>query len=445
MKTQGLQKLTGIGLFVAVIVLLGWLSVRFSTAMDWTAGGRNSLTAASEAQLASMPEPIIFRVFAYSGDPIRQSVTADLERYTRAKPDIELRFIDPSTNPQAVREFEIRQPGQIVIEYQGRRETITGTTEPLVTTALQRLAYGGEQWAVFVGGHGERPLDGDDNQLALSGLAAVLRDKGLKVQGLNLVQTPEIPDNTSVLVLASPEKDYLPGEIELIRQYVADGGNLLWLADPDTPTGLAPLAEDLGLRWLDGYAIFPEYQLLGTGHPGFFAAISYPENPVTRGMDQVTLFPLARALALTPPEGWQQQALLVTSEAAWLETGDISGGTVALDDLDIPGPLTIGATLTRSLGEGDDARTQRVALIGDADFLSNAHLVELGNQALALNLLQWLASRDAQLNIDVPAAPDTVITLGAIGSKVIVAGFVGVLPLLLLGFGVSRWLVRRRR
>lgn len=440
-----LQKLSGIALFVGVIVLLGVLSVRFSTAIDWTAGGRNSLTEASEKQLAAMPDPILIRVFAYSGDPVRKSVETDLARYTRVKDNIELSFIDPSTNPEAVREFEIRQPGQIVIEYQGRRETLSGTTEPMITTALQRLAYGGEQWVVFVRGHGERSIDDGNDQGALSIYAEMLRDKGLKVQSLSLVDTPEIPDNTSVLVLASPEKDYLPGEITLIQQYVEQGGNLLWLADPDYPAGLTPLAETLGLAWLDGYAIFPEYQLLGTGHPGFFVSLAYPENPVTEGFDQVTLFPLARALALSPPQGWRQQALLVTSEAAWLETGDISGGTVALDDSDIPGPLTIGATLTRSVGEGDAARTQRVAFIGDSDFLSNAHISELGNQAFALNLAQWLASRDAQLNIDVPKAPDTVITLGPTASWLISIGFVAVLPLLLLGFGVSRWLMRRRR
>ncbi len=440
-----LQKISGMALFVGVIILLGLLSVRFNTALDWTVGGRNSLTAASEKQLASMPDPLVIRVFAYSGDPIRKSVETDLARYTRAKDNIELRFIDPSTNPEAVREFEIRQPGQIVIEYQGRRETLAGTTEPMITTALQRLAYGGEQWVVFVRGHGERSIEDDQDQGALSIYAAILRDKGLKVQSLSLVDTPEIPDNTSVLVLASPEKDYLPGEIALIQAYVENGGNLLWLTDPDVPTGLAPLAEQVGLAWLDGYAIFPEYQLLGTGHPGFFVSLSYPQNPVTQGFDQVTLFPLARALALSPPQDWTHQALLVTSEAAWLETGDISGGTVALDDADIPGPLTIGATLTRRLGEGEAARTQRLAFIGDSDFLSNAHISELGNQAFALNLAQWLASRDAQLNIDVPKAPDTVITLGPTASWVISIGFVAVLPLLLLGFGVTRWLLRRRR
>ncbi len=445
MKSQTLQKWISLLLFIALIVILGVLSTRFSAALDWTAGGRNTLTEASQAQLASMDGPIIVRAFVYSGDPRRRDIELDFARYQRAKADIEVRFIDPSTQPQQVREFDIREPGQIVLEYDGRRETIPGTTEPMVTTALQRLAVSGEQWVVFLAGHGERSISREDDSRALTGYANALRERGLKVQSVNLTETPAIPDNTSVLVLASPERAYLPGEIELVRDYVARGGNLLWLADPDHPVGLAEVAGELGVTWLDGYAIFPDYQVIGTGHPGFFAATQYPANAVTQGFDQITLFPLVRAMAVDKVNDWTMQPMLVAGESAWLETGDISGGTVALDDDDIPGPLLIGATLTRDLEVDGENRTQRVALVGDADFLSDLHLAEVGNEAFGLNLAQWLALRDAQLNIRVPEAPDTDIVISPLGGKAIVAVFVIVLPLLLLLVGVGRWFVRRRR
>ena len=445
MKSQSLQKWFSVLLLIALIVVLGVLSTRFSAAVDWTAGNRNTLTEASQAQLASMDGPIIVRAFVYSGDPLRREVEQDFGRYQRAKPDVELRFVDPSTQPQQVREFNIRQPGQIVLEYDGRRETIPGTTEPMVTTALQRLAVSGEQWVVFLTGHGERSISRAEDSLAMTAYANALRERGLKVQTVNLTETPAIPDNTSVLVLASPERAYLPGEIELVRDYVARGGNLLWLADPDHPTGLAEVAAELGVTWLDGYAIFPNYQVIGTGHPGFFAATQYPSNAVTQGFDQITLFPLVRAMAVDPVNDWAMQPLLVASDAAWLETGDITSGTVALDDDDIPGPLLIGATLTRDVEVEGKKITQRVALIGDADFLSDLHLTELGNQGFGLNLAQWLALRDAQLNIQVPAAPDTEIVISPWGGKALVVGFVIVLPLLLLLVGVGRWFLRRRR
>ena len=83
--------------------------------------------------------------------------------------------------------------------------------------------------------------------------------------------------------------------------------------------------------------------------------------------------------------------------------------------------------------------------MGDSDWLSNAVLGQAGNGKLALNLLRWLVSRDEQLGIDVPKVPDASLDLSPNATLAIALGFLILLPLLLLGFGVTRWLVRRRR
>jgi ABC-type uncharacterized transport system involved in gliding motility auxiliary subunit len=457
-KQTLIQQLLSAVLFLAVLVMLGWLSTRYKSEIDWTAGKRNSITEASQKQLAAMPDPIKFTAFVPSGDAeVRNSLQFDIARYQRYKKNIVLEFIDPNAQPQKVREMNVAAAGEVVVGYQGRHENLHATTEPVITTALQRLAYSGEQWVVFLEGHGERSISDAQSQSSISKFAQVLRSKGLKLQALNLAKTPQIPDNTSVLVLASPSSRLLEGEVNIVKQYVARGGNLLWLADPDYPPGAEALAKDLGIAWQNGYAIFPEYKALGTGHPGFFAATDYPPNPVTQGLDQITLFPLVRSLTADPKSGWTSLPLLKTSDAAWLETGNIESGTVKLDPEDIPGPLNIGMTLTRDHKDGDakDApsaapgtgkiKPQRVALIGDADFIANAYLDQLGNQQLGLNLIQWLASRDAQLNIDIPKAPDTSLEMPGWAVVAVAVGFVAVLPLLLVGLGVGRWIVRRRK
>lgn len=447
-KQQLLQQLLSGLLFLAVIVMLGWLSVRYKAELDWTAGKRNTLTEASLKQLDSMKDPIHFYAFNYSGDEGRRSLEADLRKYRAAKKDIELSFIDPAAQPAKVREYNISYAGEVVVEYQGRRENLRASTEQAITTALQRLSYSGEQWIAVLEGHGERSTEDATKQSEMGKFAQVLRDKGLKIQPLSLVKTPKIPDNTSVLVIASPQRALLAGEAKLVRDYVDQGGNLLWLADPDYPAGLGEVAEALGVKWLDGYAIFPEYELLGTGHPGFYAATSYPQNPITAGLDP-TLFPLTRALTYKTDAGWNAQPLLQSIPEAWLETSKLDGGTVALDGADIKGPLTIGLTLTREHkdGEGEAAksREQRVVLIGDADFLSNTFLSELANQQLGVNLLQWLASRDSQLNIDIPKAQDSSLYLPGWAAWLINLGFILLLPLGLIAFGVTRWVIRRRK
>lgn len=453
------QQLLSAVLFAAIVAMLGFVSIRFDKKLDWTANHVNSLTDASRKQLESMKGPIKFLAFEGAGAENRDSVKFAVERYERAKPDISLEFVDPTSHPKMVRDYNVRMSGEVIIEYNGRRESLDNFDEASITNALQRLSYSSEKWVVFVEGHGERSIspsqaDGSD----YSQLTETLKSKGLKVSSVNLVETPHIPDNTAVLVIASPKKDMLPGEIDIIDDYVAKGGNLLWMADPDQPAGLDKLATTLGIQWLNGYAIFPDYQQIGLGSPAIYAALGYPKTPVTSNLDQITVFPLVRAISAKPPAPWKAMPFLQTNASSWLETGPIDSGSVTLDDKDIRGPLDIGELMARPVpASADDkdksaagagaapAGEQRIALVGDADFLSDTYLNQLGNSALGVNLFQWLASRDAQLDINIPPAPDTSLVMGSVQIAVIALLFAIGLPIVLLAVGIGRWSMRRRR
>lgn len=469
-KQKLIQQAISALLFAVIIGLLGWLSTRYKYEMDWTAGHRNTLTEASQKQLGLMKDPVKFTAFLYSNSDIRVDVQSWVERYQRFKKDVSIEFVDPSAQPLKVKEYNIERPGEVVVEYQGRRETLQQMSERTITGALQRLTYTGERYLVFLTGHGEHAVDAQAEQDSYSQLADALADKGLKLTSLNLTQTPKIPDNASALIIASPRNKLLDGEVKIISDYVAAGGNLLWLADPDYTPGMDTLAKQLGITWQNGYAIFPNYQMLGTGNPAIYLATSYPkDNPVTRELMEVTAFPLVRSLTYDKASGFNASPMLVTDESAWLETSKMADGPVSFDAKagDIEGPLTIGLTLTREVPDaakpaegkdekkddkaGDPAKAdkpathpQRVALVGDADFMSNANLGVAGNRTLALDLMQWLAARDDQLNIDIPKAPDTSLYLPGWALLALAAGFVIVLPLGLIGYGVLRWAIRRR-
>jgi len=264
-----------------------------------------------------------------------------------------------------------------------------------------------------------------------------------------------------VLVLASPSHPLLEGEVKILDDFVQKGGNLLWLADPadgrvDPVASLAALAKTLDVTWLKGTGVLLESAQLGLP-PFVYITTQYPPNPVTHDFPENALFPLVRGLSSRsdPGAGWNVQPLLTTSEHAWLETGALEG-ELQLDASkgDTQGPLTLGVTLTRDARPKGDAakegaaaeaaKPQRVALVGDSDFLSNGYFGQLGNSLLGLNLTQWLASRDEQLNIDVPKAPDLSLEISPWGMYAIYFGFAFLLPAALLGFGVTRWVIRRR-
>ena len=455
------QVINGLLLFI-VIGLLGALSVRYKFEADWTAGHRNTLTPASQKLLKGLSGPLHFLEFDYPSSQNRQSVQTWVDRYKRFKPDTTLEFIDPSREPGKVKQYNVDEPGEAVIEYQGRKEVLRAISEPLITSAIQRLADSGEHNVLFLDGHGEHAISGDAKD-GYTHFVAALKEKGLKVDTINLIKTPKVPENTSALVIARPTQKLLDGEVAILTDYVKKGGNLLWLVDPDTAPGLESLSQAIGLTWLSGYVVFPEAQAVGSPNPLFYLAAAYPDNPVTGQLDLVTLFPLVRALKVAEVPGWNAQTMLQTDESSWLDVHlnlDNSDKPITLDQQpdDPKGPLKFGAIFTHELAAAgpkpvpgaDPAAapkpvTQRVAVIGNSEFIADSYLDLAGNKQLGLNVVQWLAARDAQLNIDVPKAPDANLIISDWKLRILGAVFILFIPLGLLGYGLTRWVGRRRR
>lgn len=448
-KTRRQLRLQSTGfalLFLAAVGMLAWLSTRYHYEADWTAAGRHTLSEVSTALLEKMEGPIHITSYAREeGASASRRVIADLvSRYRREKPDIELEFVNPDLVPERVRKEGITLEGEMVVEYRGRTENVQNASEQALTNALQRLAREGERKLVFLSGHGERSPHGRANH-DLSTWVAELEKQGFAATTLNLTQSPEIPPDTGVLVIAGPQVDLLPGEVDLLRKYVSEGGSLLWLTDPGERHGLQPLAQELGIGFVPGVIVDPTTQMLGIDNPAFVIVADYPPHPVTEELGAITLFPKAVGLILSSPEGWAGRPLLRTVPRSWAETGEMSG-TIQYDQgADRPGPIGVGVTLSRSLRDGESRKTQRVAVIGDGDFLSTAYLGNGANAQLGTRLVKWLSRDDAFITIPAKTAPDTRLALTRTLSIIIGVGFLVILPGALLGSGIWIWLRRRKR
>ena len=445
-----LQNLIFVAGLLVVVSLLAWLSTRYTVEADWTRGGRNTLSLDSRQLLDEMPDTVHITAFATEGSVVREHIQDLIDRYQRYQPQIELTFVNPDAEPERTRDLGITLDGELLIAYQGRSETIQSLSEQSLTNALLRIARQKERRVSYLSGHGERDLLGEANH-DFGQFGKLLVQKGIELNRLNLAETGSIPDDTNLLVIADPRVPLLSGEVNLLNNYVKQGRNLLWLSEPGSDPGLAPLAETLGVEFLPGIIVDATTQLFGIDNPAFAIIPNYPMHPITREITSLTLYPEATAIEIEAPDDWQAEPLLTTLDRAWTEIGPISGTIRFDEDSDERmGPLDIGFVFIRprqnkSGGSETDDGEQRVIVIGDNDFLSNAYLGNAGNVELGLNLFNWLNHDDQFISITARTAGDVNLELSKAEQLIIGFGFLVVLPLILLGAGFFIWWRRRNR
>jgi ABC-type uncharacterized transport system involved in gliding motility auxiliary subunit len=441
-------------LLIAAAGLLGWLSVRYNGQTDWSANNRNTLNQASIDVLAQMPDPVRVTVFVNENQMLRDQFRNMYGRYERHKADLQLNFINPDINPAQTRALGITTSGQTIIEYQGRQESPEQMTEEAITNALQRLARAQERKIMFLTGHGERnPAPGDPENFGLGEFTRQLMARGFRIETLNLIATPNPPNDVHLLVIASPQTNYLPAELKMLQQYVRAGGNLLWLLEPGNTGGLESLAPMLAIAPMPGVILDAASQAFNT-QPDTAIVANYSYSPITAGLSQASLFPQAAGLVSADenPLIFYGQPFLQTQPESWIETGDFQG-EISFDESegDVPGPITVGMYLTRLVkqdaGQGEEPvdKEQRVVVVADGDFLSTAYIGHGVNLTLGLNIFNWLTQDDSFIDIAPIRAPDTQLHLGFTSALIISWLFPVILPLALLLAGVSIWLKRRKR
>jgi ABC-type uncharacterized transport system involved in gliding motility auxiliary subunit len=436
----GVQTTVFVVLLIAVVGMLAWLSEHNKVRWDWTAASRNTLTEPSRALLARLSGKIEITAYVREEPVIRQSILQLLERYQRFKPDISLRFVNPNLVPDEVRARNISSDGEMVVSYQDREELAKRPTEEALTTALEKLSRADTRWIAYVSGRGERDFLGSASY-DMGKLGAQLQRQGFKLHQLNIAAAGEVPARAALLVVSPGREDLPAGEVAAVLRYLNAGGNLLWLAEPGPTRGLQAVANALGISFEAGILVDPTTQVLGISQPTFIPVSAYPNHVVTQNLKAPTLFPRAVGIAWSQPPGWQTRGILSTGLRAWSETGDVSAEMRFDDASDTSGPLDIGIAMQKMSAEGD---AQRVIVIGDGDFLSNAYLGNGSNLDLALNIFNWLA--DDEILIDIPArsAPDLAFDLSRTGAVILRVGVMFALPILLLGTGFFIWHRRRR-
>lgn len=419
---------------------LAWLSNRYTVQTDITGNAGNTLSEASQKVLATLPDKVHITAYIKKSQPIRAQITQLIDRYRLHKPDLSLVFVDPESQPEKVRELNIGSEGVVIVDYQGRTERLNFIDESALTNALMQLANAKDRFISFLAGHGERAPDGIAN-FDLGEFGKELSRRNIKSQVINLATIPVIPDNSALLVVTAPAVPLLFGEIDIIGNYLKQGGNLLLLSDPDNQR-LAALEQALGIRQLQGAIVDSSSKLYGINDPSFILAGEYVRHPVTQGFQTITLYPTVAAFEIDKASEYQVEVLFSSGKQSWTEIGSLNGDIrFDADSHEKRGPFIFGVALTHNLGETQ----QRIIVVGDGDFLSNAYIGNVGNLDMGLRMVNWLLHDDRFIEIPAKTATDNKLQLTNIAVMVIGFGFLLVIPIVLIGTGFFIWRKRKQR
>ncbi len=431
-------------LAIAIAMLVVYLLKDSKIEWDLTQNQRNSLAQSTVDVLKKIKGPIQITAYAVPQHPelgdLQRKISDFIAGYQRIKPDIALTFVNPVERPKETQEAGIRSiDGELVVEYEQRRQHLNSLSESEMTNLLMRLVRNKERVVMSVDGHGERRLRGQANH-DLGEFGKHLENKGFRVNDLNLTIAPEVPDNVATLIITHPGIDYLPGEVEKIQRYLEKGGSVLWLLDQGPLHGLQPIADLLGLNLTPGIVIDPDAPAV-RAQPTVSVSSNYGMHAIAGDFRLMTAFPYARQIAPNAEnKTWRFSHLVEVSPRGWLE-GAPDTKTFTFDaKQDVRGPIVIAGAFERDVME----KKQRIVVVGSGHFLSNTFLGNFGNLDLGVNMLNWLTDDEGLITVQPRAKVDGQLSLNQTQLGLLGLGFLLLVPVLFLFAGGMIWWRRRK-
>jgi ABC-type uncharacterized transport system involved in gliding motility auxiliary subunit len=461
---------------VAIMVAINYIASREHKRWDLTANQVYSLSPQTKKVLASLDAPVHVMVFTRSDD--FQRFRDRLTEYANDAKQLSVDYIDVDQKPQLANQYKIQSYGTVIFQYKGRTERATSDGEQQLTNALIKVVEGAQKKVYFVEGHGEKDPTSSDERVGFSGAKTALEGDNFSIDKLPLAQVGQVPADATVVVIAGPQTDYLPTEIDALEHYLDRGGKLLVLLDPPSKADAPPLKNLDGL--LEAWDIQPGRnvvvdasgmgRLIGTD-ASVPIAMSYPPHAITDNFRVLTAYPLARSMTPEPGgrDGRTAQPIIETGPRSWAEAdiADLMAGKpvkMEPDKGDTPGPITIGAAVAvpaktppkpaeaadkdkekpAAKDEPEPPKPEsRLVAIGDSDFASNMALGIQGNRDLFLNTVNWLAQQENLIAIRPKRPDDRRLTLTAEQQTMVFWLAVIIIPGLLLMTGVQTWWRRR--
>ena len=454
-----------LGILFLASLLANWHPKRWDTTREQT----QSLSPVSKALLKEVTKPLTMTAFLPEGAGERQTAKEALQLYRYHNPQVSYHFVDPEREPLKAQQAGYRFAGNVLLDFQGRRQMADQPDENAITNALRKVLKKERQKVYFLAGHGERDLN-DPKPGGFQVAKRALDNEGYDVESLNLLSQGAVPQDAAVVIVAAPKKPLMSTEVQALKAYLEKGGPLFIMLEAFEDGGLQGFLAGYGVGLDNGLILDVNQVSQSLGLSAVMPLVSqYGPSKITQDFKNlVTIYPMARPLILRKDHpDVSLLPLATTMSTSYEKVGKewIKAEKAAFDaKTDKQGPFTVAAQaeikLTPVKGEparkGPQDRSQAGAkppapaeesktylvVFGDVDFAANSFFNLFGNGDLFLNTTNFLARAMEQITVR-GAGKAQLLTLksGQIWA-LFLASLVGA-PLVMLAAGI--WAYRRRR
>ncbi len=447
----------------AIIVIINLIAYKVPKRWDLTANKIYSLSPESKKVANMVPKGTVILAFFEGGNA--GAVEDLLKTYDYASDKLTYEIVDPEKHPELAEKYQVNRDKTIVVVYKNRFFKATENTEQGITNALLKLVKGQHKKIYFLTDHGEHSIT-DDSAQGYSILKKALQDDNFEVEEFSIARQGKIPSDASLIVVAGPTRAYLPQELQVITDYLKNGGAAIFMVDP-MQDDLKPYIQKWGVILDDDVIIDRSVKLFGGPQLGVFPIVKdYGIHPITKGMDgKSTIFPLARSLEKYEPprgvtgatffSGLKVTSIAKTSSQSWGETNlkELFEKHVAeIDSNDKKGPLSVAMVVEKELSKGNTGKGEqqsskkkevKLVVVGNSSFVTNKFIQSFYNMDFFLNMVNWLAGESEFVTIRPKSVKYSRVNFTEEQMATMFYLSVLIIPELLILLGLFVWVKRR--
>jgi ABC-type uncharacterized transport system involved in gliding motility auxiliary subunit len=439
--------------FLGVLVAINYLSVRFHRQFDLTTQNAYSLSPQSIKEIKALTKPVKLYGFVEGGrNPEGEAL---YQEFAYQSPLITYGMVDPTRHPELAERYKVTVMNTTHIQYDGDDSgagtNVTDMTEQALTNGLVKVTKTAHKTVCFLTGEGEDDPDDANGATGMGQFKDSMQGESYKIDKVNLVTEPKVPEDCSVVIVAGPTRPLVPHVIDSLNDYLKAGGRAMIMFKPPQPdqpvdeTALAKFAQDWGVKAGNNVVVDQVARLYAGPALGLNPTVNtYAPHPITATFNKQTVFPMTRTVdPVDPPiPGLDVTALAKTSDTSWAET-DLDGifkrQSAKFDSNDIKGPVVVADVVDAAPAKSD----ARIVVLGSTDIANNQYIGNFFNRDFVMNCVDWLAGESNSITIRPRELRASRFNLTVQEFDVVFVLSVLLLPELLLIIGFAVWWERR--